>query len=190
MSFWNAIKSIQFLGQSQSPLNLEDCRIWTFASDFCKCCYQSHMGSLKEYQVAANGKSPEQIKTSMYQKKKPNSSPIWMWLWDLTLQVNVFTTGYSFHLISHRKLWKALGLFHCGTESLLKSRGEKTKSLVWKRVPAHSCVRGWIESCICMSCHSALASFSTLGGCGCLSTAPATHRAFLRHKSRCSYFCV
>lgn len=124
MPFWNIIKSIQLLGQSQNLLNLEDCRIWMFASDFCKCCYQSHMGSLKEYQFTANGKSPEQIKTSMYQKK-PNSSPILMWLWDLTSQVNVFTIGYSFHLVSHRKLWKALGLSHCGTESLLKSQGKK-----------------------------------------------------------------
>lgn len=41
-----------------------------FAPDFCECCYQSHMGSPKEYQSAANLKSPAQIKTSAYQKSQ------------------------------------------------------------------------------------------------------------------------
>lgn len=65
--FWNAIKSMQLL-LSPNHLNLGDCRIGMFASDFCKGCYQSHRGSLKEYWFA-NGKSPDQIKTWRYQKK-------------------------------------------------------------------------------------------------------------------------
>lgn len=112
-----------------------------------------------------------------------------MWLWDLTSQVNVFTTGYSFHLVSQRNLWKTLGLSHCGTESLVKSQEQKTPG-----VEENSCTQlcqMWIESCICMSCHSALPSFSILGvHVWTLSTPPAIPQAFLRQKSRCSPSCI
>lgn len=70
MPFWKTIKSIQLLRRSQNLLNLEDFRIWMFTSDFCKCCYQSYMGSLKEYQFAANGKCPEQRKHKCIQKSQ------------------------------------------------------------------------------------------------------------------------